>query len=134
MQNRTKILVLSPHLGTRIWVCTMIGLLKKPLWICQSGWKEIWKAPPVICWIHWGPEKGSRRCFTDVTNWGSITSAMQATCTMNKPQENFCVSVWTTQLTKVNFHVYFFTSNRSHFHSRVQPFGSFCTWCFLFPY
>ena len=35
-------------LCTRIWVHAMIGLLKKPLSICQSGWKEIQNAPPVI--------------------------------------------------------------------------------------
>ena len=30
----------GPHLCTRIWVRAMIGLLKVPLSICQSGWKE----------------------------------------------------------------------------------------------
>ena len=34
---------LGLHLCTRIWVRVMIGLLKKPLSICQSGWKEILK-------------------------------------------------------------------------------------------
>ena len=32
----------SPPVHLTIWVHTMIGLLKKPLSICQSGWKEIW--------------------------------------------------------------------------------------------
>ena len=41
LRNSAEILVLGPHLCTRIWVCTMIGLLKRPLLICQSGWEEI---------------------------------------------------------------------------------------------
>ena len=31
LQNSTKILVLGPHLCTRIWVCAIIGLLKKAI-------------------------------------------------------------------------------------------------------
>ena len=34
---------MGPNLPTRIWVRSKINLLKKPLWICQSGWKEIGK-------------------------------------------------------------------------------------------
>ena len=55
LQNTTKILVLGPHLCSRIWVCTMIGLLKKPLLICQSDWTEIWNAFLVIHLVRWGP-------------------------------------------------------------------------------
>ena len=33
----------------------MIGLLKNPLSICQSGWKEIRNALPVIHWVRWEP-------------------------------------------------------------------------------
>ena len=32
----------------------MIGLLKNPSSICQSGWKEIRNSFPVIRWVHWG--------------------------------------------------------------------------------
>ena len=32
----------------------MIGLLKRPPSICQSDWKEIRKALPVIRWVRWG--------------------------------------------------------------------------------
>ena len=45
---------LGLHLCTRIWVRAMIGLLKKPLSICQSRWKEIWNPLPVIRWVRWG--------------------------------------------------------------------------------
>ena len=34
-------------------VRVMIGLLKRPLSICQSGWKEIQNALPVIRWVRW---------------------------------------------------------------------------------
>ena len=40
LPNSAKVLVLA-HMCTRVWVCTLIGLLKKLLSICQSGWKEI---------------------------------------------------------------------------------------------
>ena len=33
--------------------------VKKPLSICQSGWKEIRNALPVIRWICWGPRTRS---------------------------------------------------------------------------
>ena len=36
--------ILGLHLCTRIWVRAMIGLLKKPLLIWQSGWQEISKS------------------------------------------------------------------------------------------
>ena len=32
----------------------MIGLLKRPLPISQSRWKEIWNALPVVRWVRWG--------------------------------------------------------------------------------
>ena len=54
LQNSSKILVLGPHLCTRIRVCTMIGLLKKPLLICQSVWKKIRNAFLVLRWVCWG--------------------------------------------------------------------------------
>ena len=45
----------------------MIGLLKIPLWICQSGWKEIQNAFPVIRWGPVGdPEQGYLPCVEDV--------------------------------------------------------------------
>ena len=53
--NSPEILVLGHHLCTRIWVHTMIGLLKMTLLICQSGWREIWNAFSVICWACWWP-------------------------------------------------------------------------------
>ena len=37
----------------RIWVGFMIGLLKRPLSICQPGWKEIRNALLVIRWVRW---------------------------------------------------------------------------------
>ena len=57
---------LGLHLCTRIWVRAMIGLLKKPLSICQSRRKEIWNALPVILWVLWGPAQRYRRCFADL--------------------------------------------------------------------
>ena len=33
----------------------MIGLILKPLSICQWGWREIRNALPVIRWVRWGP-------------------------------------------------------------------------------
>ena len=53
----------GPQLYIRIWVRAMIGLLKKPLSICQSGWKEIRNAFPVILWVRWEPRKRYRRCL-----------------------------------------------------------------------
>ena len=38
-------------------MCQVIGALKKPLSICQSAWREIWNALPVIRWVCWGPRK-----------------------------------------------------------------------------
>ena len=39
---------------------------KKPLSICQSGWRKIWNAFPVIHWLRWGPRTRKlallRRC------------------------------------------------------------------------
>ena len=35
----------------RIWVCAMIGLWRKLLWICQTRWKEIQNAFLVIHWV-----------------------------------------------------------------------------------
>ena len=54
-----KILVLptpppSP-LCTRIWVRAVIGLFKMPLSICQSRWRDIRNALPVIRSVRWGP-------------------------------------------------------------------------------
>ena len=46
-------LVLGLRLCTRVWVHAMISMLKKPLSICQSGWKEILKR---IC----GQPKGAQ--------------------------------------------------------------------------
>ena len=61
----------APHLYTKNWVLSMIGLLKKPLSICQSGWKEIWNALESFG----DPEQGTRRCFAEVNNRGQISSA-----------------------------------------------------------
>lgn len=36
LQNSTAILVLGPHLSTKVCVCTMIGSLQKPLWNCNQ--------------------------------------------------------------------------------------------------
>ena len=54
-RNGAEILVLGPNLRTRIWARAMIGLLKKPLSICQSGWKDFRNVLPVIRWVHSGP-------------------------------------------------------------------------------
>ena len=49
LRKSAKILALGPHLCTRISLRTMTGLLKKKLLsICQSGWREIRNAFPVI--------------------------------------------------------------------------------------
>ena len=48
-------------------VRVMIGLLKRPLSICQSGWKEIRNALPVIRWVRWVPRTRYLCCFADVT-------------------------------------------------------------------
>ena len=64
-RNSAEIRVLGLHLCTWIWVHVMIGLLKKPLSIYQSGWKEIQNALPVF---RWGPRtRISERCFADFT-------------------------------------------------------------------
>ena len=51
--KQLQIIVLGPHLWTGIWVREMIGILKMPLSINQSGWKEIRNAFPVIRWVRW---------------------------------------------------------------------------------
>ena len=53
--NSAEILVLRLHLCTRIRVRTTIGLSKRPLTICQSGWKEIQDPLSVIRWVRWWP-------------------------------------------------------------------------------
>ena len=55
LRNIPKILVLGPYLCTRIWMCVMICLLKMPLSICQSRWKEIQNTLLVIFWVCWEP-------------------------------------------------------------------------------
>ena len=51
----------------------MIGLLKKRLSICQSGWKEIRNTLPAIRWIRWGPRTRIlalvRRCYLPRLNY-----------------------------------------------------------------
>ena len=47
LRDSSKILVLGPILCPRIWVSATIGLLNKPLSICQSGWREITLGPVV---------------------------------------------------------------------------------------
>ena len=42
-QSWPETLVLGGHLCMRIWICARIGLSKKPLLICQAGWREILK-------------------------------------------------------------------------------------------
>ena len=65
LHNNTGILVLGQNLYTRIWVCAMIGLFKKPVSICQTGWREIWNSFPVIKLSPVeGPEHEYRRCLT----------------------------------------------------------------------
>ena len=47
--NSAKILALGPHLCTRIWLRHHDWIVKKRLLsICQSGWREIRNAFPVI--------------------------------------------------------------------------------------
>ena len=58
LQSSTEIHVLGLHLCTRIWVCTMTGMLKKPLSICQSDWREIKNAFLLIHWVQWEPKHG----------------------------------------------------------------------------
>ena len=70
-KTEPKSLFWAPHLCTKNWVRSMIGLIKKPLPICQSGWKEIQNALESFG----GPEQGSRGCFAEVNNRGQISSA-----------------------------------------------------------
>ena len=63
-----EILVLGPHLCTRIWVSPIIGLLKKPLSIFQSGLKgNSWRTFGNTLTLS-GTQR--RRCFADVTRRG----------------------------------------------------------------
>ena len=78
LRNSAEILVLGPHLSTRIWVRAMISLLKKPLLICQSEWKEIQITFQYLVDTVAGQEQGSWRCLANVTNSGQITSVTQA--------------------------------------------------------
>ena len=54
----------------------MIGLLKKPLSICQSGWKEIRNALPVIRWVRRVPTTRIclRRRLDPVLQWRKLPS------------------------------------------------------------
>ena len=66
LPNSANILVRGPHLRTKIWVHTTIGLLKKPLSICQSGLRKIQnELPLLIVESIWGPEQGYRHYFAD---------------------------------------------------------------------
>ena len=57
LENSAKIIVLPPTPQcTRIWVRAMIGLLKKPLSICQSGCRLKGNSKrTVIRWVRWRP-------------------------------------------------------------------------------
>ena len=85
---------LSLHLCTRNRVCAMIGLLKKPLSICQSTRKQIWNALPVIFWVLWGPAQRCRQCFADLTNRGEITSVKQAIGWCDSGVSCVCLCAW----------------------------------------
>ena len=57
--------------STRIWVRAMIGVLKMPLLICQSGWREMRNVFPVVHWVRWGARNkdigaASQTLLTDV--------------------------------------------------------------------
>ena len=57
----------------------MIGLSKKllinlPIRLKGKFEKHLWQIKESVG----GPEQGSRLCFAEVTNWGQITSGMQA--------------------------------------------------------
>ena len=45
----------APQPFTAIWLRAMAGLLKKPLLICRSVWREIINILPLIHWVRWGP-------------------------------------------------------------------------------
>ena len=71
LQNSAEILVLGLQLCTRIWVRAMIGVLKMPLLICQSGWREMRNVFPVVHWVRWGARNkdigaASQTLLTDV--------------------------------------------------------------------
>ena len=57
-KKRQTVHVLGPHLCNRIWKRAMIGPLKTPLSIYQSGWKEVRNAPLAI---HWYPSGAQNR-------------------------------------------------------------------------
>ena len=67
LRNNTETLVLGQNLCTRIWVCAMIGLFKKPVLICQTGWREIWNSFPVIRWVRCGPKTRISALFNPFT-------------------------------------------------------------------
>ena len=45
------------------WLCVKFGPLKKAMSICQSGWRKILNAFPVIRWVLWGPRTRSSALF-----------------------------------------------------------------------
>ena len=79
--KQRKIAVLDPHVYSRTWACTMIGLFKGQLLISQSGWKEIQNAFPVIRWVRWGLSTRILPLVADGTNQGKVPSATQAETT-----------------------------------------------------
>ena len=75
--KQRRILVPNPYLSTRISVRAVIGLLKKPLSICQSVSNEIRNTLRVIRWVRRGHRKrgaASQTLLTDV----KLRRAMQA--------------------------------------------------------
>ena len=81
VRNSAEIHVLGPHLCTRIWVGAMIDLLKKPLSICQSGWRQIRNVLPLSPLGAQSKDLGAAASqkLLDVASRGKITSATQAT-------------------------------------------------------
>ena len=62
-----------------IWVCTMTGLLKQPLWFANHVEMKFEIHFQEFVESSGNPKQGSQHCFADAANQGYITSAMQAT-------------------------------------------------------
>ena len=72
------------HLYTKIWVRSMIGLLKIHRRFTNEDKRKFETHSRWLLQLVWGREQGSRRCFADVTNRGQITFATQAIIYISK--------------------------------------------------
>ena len=94
LRNSAKILALGPHLCTRIWVRTMIGLLKKAIVNLPIRMKgNLKRTSGDFIESIGGLEQGCRHCFADVTNRVNRSKITYETQAGNKAT-HLCIDIF----------------------------------------